>query len=175
MGGKRVSYLQGDLDPYAGRRIGLQMRNTIFTISLLLWKRSDVFGLKRSRLPALYFLNVEQWDVWLSNLRQNSSNLDQSSLNVPCKLIFTCSDQDRLATTHKPLDLALKKNYELKILKLWCNVITRINTYTHESLHEISWTQFILIVGYISSEELNFRRRYPFQIIQKWNSSHYMI
>jgi len=41
--------------------------------------------------------------------RQYSYDLAQGGMHVPCKLRFTCSDQELLKTTNRLLDLALKK------------------------------------------------------------------
>ena len=41
--------------------------------------------------------------------RQYSYDLEQGSMDILCKLKFTCSDKELLKTTLKLLDLALKK------------------------------------------------------------------
>lgn len=41
--------------------------------------------------------------------RQYSADLEQGGLEVPCKLTFTCDDEDYLAIVKKLLDLALRK------------------------------------------------------------------
>ena len=54
--------------------------------------------------------------------RQYSADLDQGGLEVPCKLIFACSDQELrtvLFTTRKLLYLALKKeDYEMPLKRI---------------------------------------------------------
>lgn len=58
------------------------------------------------------FLRSGTINCEVTGSRQYSSDLEQGGLEIPCKLNFSCSDQERLSTTRKLLDLAFKKNVD---------------------------------------------------------------
>ena len=83
-------------------------------------KGSDVVGHVPKKILSICSLFLRRGAIRCEVIgtRQYSSDLNQGGLEVPCKLTFTCSDQERLATTRKLLDLALRKNEcELPSLK----------------------------------------------------------
>ena len=86
-------------------------------------KGTDLVGHVPKKISTIcsLFLRSGTLRCKVSGSRQYSADLDQGGLEVPCKLIFECSDQELLFTTRKLLYLALKKEdseMPLKRIKL---------------------------------------------------------
>ena len=86
-------------------------------------KGTDLVGHVPKKISTIcsLFLRSGTLRCEVSGSRQYSADLDQGGLEVPCKLIFECSDQELLFTTRKLLYLALKKEdseMPLKRIKL---------------------------------------------------------
>ena len=85
-------------------------RHDRFAVAIV--KESEVVGHVRREISSIcsVFLLSGTITCEVTGSRQYSFDLDQGGVEIPCKLRFTCSDQELLKTTRKLLDIALKKD-----------------------------------------------------------------
>ena len=84
-------------------------RHDLFAVAIV--KEGEVVGHVRREISSICSLFLLSGTITceVTGSRQYSHDLEQGGMHIPCKLRFTCSDQELLKTTRKLLDLALNK------------------------------------------------------------------